>query len=97
MALAGPVLWLVAFEAGYVLAMGCDRFVGLVHLVVGASAVASGAAAWTAWRIVRGADGEWPSGPGRWLGAAAIGLNLWSAITIAAMEFPIVAIRPCVP
>jgi hypothetical protein len=96
-ALAGPIAWLVAFEAVYVLAMGCERFTTGAHAVVAATALIAAGAAWIAWRWTPPAVEDETSARTRWLTGAAIGLNIWFAITIAAMEFPIAVVRPCAP
>jgi len=97
-ALIGPMAWLLAFEAGYVLGMGCDRFLAITHAVFVVSAAASALAAWVAWRIGRHAsESDSQTQHTRWLEGAAVALNVWFALTIVAMELPLFVVRPCVP
>jgi hypothetical protein len=91
------VAWLIAFEAVYVLAMGCQRFTAGAHAVVIAMALLAAGAGWLSWRWTQPDVDDGASARTRWLRRASIGLNVWFAITIAAMEFPIAVVHPCVP
>jgi len=97
LALVGPLAWLIAFEAVYVLAMGCERFTAGAHALVVVSTLVAAGAGWLAYRWPRPVNDGDGAARTRWLAAAAVGLNLWFAISIAAMEFPIAVVRPCVP
>jgi hypothetical protein len=96
--LSGPILWLLALEADYVLGA---RACALAPVVAGAITVVAAlisvaAAAW-AWRA-HGARVHDPGGEPsriRWMSYAALGLGAWFAVAILAMELPLFALRAC--
>jgi hypothetical protein len=92
----GPVSFLTALEANYVLSyVACahgSRWP--MHLVTAAAILLSLAAGAWAWRA--GADAAATSRR-RFMGVAALALGAGFALAIAAMEFPVIALPPCRP
>src|SRR5881394_3577032 len=93
--LTGPLAWLTALEANYVLSdyMVCAHGVRWpLHFVVVLAILLSlgaGVAAWGA-----GADRH-ATRRRRFMAMAGVALSLGFALVIAAMEFPALAIEPC--
>jgi hypothetical protein len=104
--LAGPVVWLAALEASYVLSYAaCEsRHTWFLHGSNIFSILLVAAAGWVAWRSGPAPAQESPTLPGtpqmretraRWMSTAGAALSLWFILVILAMEIPVLVLPPC--
>lgn len=101
--LAGPIVWLMSFEANFALAPWACIFQAklalyIVSAIAFALAVASGLLAWSQWNEV---GREWPDAGGsvisraRIMAAGGVLLSAMFAIVIVAQAIPEIILAPC--